>query len=68
MEKPKNLDAYMAKLDEIFFGEWNEKMLAEADRRVRLTDTKIKSLKLKIDTAKQIHTRPSEQTIADINP
>ena len=68
MEKPTNLDAYVEKLDELFFTEWNEKMLAEVDRRVRLTDTKIKQLKLKIDLAKQIHRTPSEETITLVNP
>ena len=68
MEKPKTLDAYVGKLDELFFEEWDEKMLAEVDRRVRLTDTKIKQLKLKVDTAKQMHVTPSKDTVEQINP
>lgn len=68
MREPKNLDAYLAKLDELFFAEWDEKMLAEIDRRVRLTDTKIKAYKLKIDLAKQIHLTPSQETITGVNP
>jgi hypothetical protein len=68
MEKPKTLDAYLEELDKIFFSDWDDKMLAEAVARARFVDTKIRGLRLKIETARQTHKMPSDKTVELINP
>ncbi len=66
--KPKNIDAYTEKLEELALAEPDENTSRVINDHIKVTDLFLKVYKLKMELSKQIQTRPSDKTIEFVNP